>query len=68
MAAALTAASPLRVVVAQWGPGAARVQRVQKVQNGRFLRLTGPPGQRVLRFDGRFASEGCGIALRAMSI
>ena len=28
----------------------------------RFLRLTGLSGQRVLRFDGGFAAEGCGIA------
>ena len=27
--------------------------------------MTGPPGRRVLRFDGRFASEGCGIAIGA---
>ena len=25
----------------------------------------GPLGRRVLRFDGRFASEGCGIAIGA---
>jgi hypothetical protein len=29
-----------------------KVQRVQKVQKRRFLRLTGPVGRRVLRFDG----------------
>ncbi len=29
----------------------------------RFLRLTGPPGRRVLRFDSGSAAEGCGIAL-----
>ena len=37
-----------------------RVQRVQKVQRGRFLRLTGPMGRRVLKFDGAFGPEGGG--------
>ena len=40
-----------------------RVQKVQKVQKGRFLGLTGPMGRRVLKFDGAFGPEGCGIAL-----
>ena len=30
---------------------------------GRFLRWTGPMGRRVLKFDGAFGPEGCGIAL-----
>ena len=34
----------------------------------RFLRWTGPMGRRVLRFDSAFGAEGCGIALRAMSL
>ena len=29
----------------------------------RVLRLTGPTGRRVLRFDSTFVAEGCGIAL-----
>ena len=37
--------------------------RVQGIQTGRFLRWTGPMGQRVLKFDGAFGPEGCGIAL-----
>ena len=45
-----------------------RVQRVQRVQGGRFLGLTGPMGRRVLKFDGAFGPEGCSIALRAMSL
>ena len=40
-----------------------KVQRVQRVQRGRFLGLTGPMGRRVLKFDGAFGPEGCGIAL-----
>ena len=40
-----------------------RVQKVQRVQRGRFLGLTGPMGRRVLKFDGAFGPEGCGIAL-----
>ena len=39
-----------------------------RVQKGRFLGLTGPMGPRVLKFDGAFGPEGCGIARRAMSI
>jgi len=34
------------------------------VQRGRFLRLAGLPGRRVLRFDAACGCEGCGIALR----
>ena len=34
---------------------------VQKAQRGRFLRLTGPIGRRVLKFDGAFGPEGCGL-------
>ena len=45
-----------------------RVQKVQRVQRGRFLGLTGPMGRRVPKFDGAFGPEGCGIALRAMSL
>ena len=33
---------------------------------GGFLGLTGPMGRRVLKFDGAFGPEGCGITLRAM--
>ena len=40
-----------------------KVQKVQRVQRGRFLGLTGPMGRRVLKFDGAFGPEGCGIAL-----
>ena len=43
--------------------GAAPRPRVQKVLKGRFLGLTGPMGRRVLKFDGAFGPEGCGIAL-----
>ena len=46
----------------------ARVHRVQKVQRGRFLRWTGPMGRRVLRFDGAFGPEGCGLPSRAILI
>ena len=42
--------------------------RVQKVQRGRFLGLTGPMGRRVLKLDEAFGPEGCSIALRAMSL
>ena len=42
--------------------------RVQKVQRGRFLGLTGPIGRRVLKLDEAFGPEGCSIALRAMSL
>ncbi len=41
---------------------------IQKVQRERFLRLTGPMGRRVLKFDGALVPEGCGIAPWAMSI
>ena len=34
----------------------------------RVLRIDRPDGRRVLKFDGAFGPEGCGIALRAMSI
>ena len=43
-------------------------KKVQKVQRGRFLSLMGPSGPKVLRFDSGKAAEGCGIALRAMSM
>ena len=36
------------------------IHRVQRVQRGRFLSLTGPLGRRVLRFDGAYGAEGCG--------
>jgi hypothetical protein len=35
-------------------------RRKEQVRMGRFLRLTGPPGRRVLRFDGPCGPEGCG--------
>ena len=39
------------------------VARVQKVQRERFLRWMGPWGPRVLKFDGAFGPEGCGLPL-----
>ena len=30
-------------------------------QGERFLGLTGPMGRRVLKFDGAFGPEGCGL-------
>ena len=32
------------------------------------LKMDRPDGRRVLKFDGAFGPEGCGIARRAMSI
>ena len=40
--------------------------RVQRVQRGRFLGLTGPMGRRVLKFDGAFGPEGCGGGFAAI--
>jgi len=40
--------------------------RVQRVQKGRFLGLTGPMGRRVLKFDGAFGPEGCGSGSAAV--
>ena len=40
---------------------------VERLRRKRFLRLTGPSGRRVLRFDGSFGPEGCGIAYGATS-
>ena len=34
----------------------------------KVLRFDRPLGRRVLKFDGPFGPEGCGIALRAISI
>ena len=34
----------------------------------KVLRIDRPEGRRVLKFDGAFGPEGCGIALRAMSM
>ena len=42
---------------------AVRRRRIGASLEKRFLRLTGPSGRRVLRFDSGFAAEGCGIAL-----
>ena len=42
-----------------------RVQKVQRVQRGRFLGLTGPMGRKVLRFDGALGPEGCGSGFAA---
>ena len=39
--------------------------RVQRVQRGRFLGLTGPMGRRVRKFDGSFSPEGCGLPFGA---
>ena len=50
-------AAPLEMTVAAGAIGhtcGVKVQRVQKVQTGRFLGLTGPMGRRVLKFDGAF--------------
>ena len=44
-------------IISSMGPLGRRVQRVQR---GRFLRLTGPMGRRGLKFDGAFGPEGCG--------
>ena len=38
-----------------------KVQKVQKVQRGKVLRIDRPDGRRVLRFDGAFGPEGCGL-------
>ena len=47
-----------------WGRSAARVQRVQGHACGvRVLKMDRPDGRRVLKFDGAFGPEGCGIAL-----
>ena len=45
------------------GGGRHRRRRIGASLEKRFLRLTGPSGRRVLRFDSGFAAEGCGIAL-----
>ncbi len=34
-----------------------------KGQREKFLRLTGPMGRRVLKFDGALGPEGCGLPL-----
>ena len=39
----------------------------RRVVKGKVLRMDRPRGRRVLRFDGAFGPEGCGIARRAMS-
>ena len=40
-----------------------KVHRVQKVQMGKVLRIDRPDGRRVLKFDGAFGPEGCGLPL-----
>ena len=40
----------------------------RRVVKEKVLRIDRPDGRRVLKFDGAFGPEGCGIALRAMSI
>ena len=40
-----------------------KVQKVQRVQRGKVLRIDRPDGRKVLKFDGAFGPEGCGIAL-----
>ena len=40
----------------------------RRVVKGKVLRIDRPDGRRVLKFDGAFGPEGCGIAHRAMSI
>ena len=42
--------------------------RVDGVQMGKVLRIDRPDGRRVLKFDGAFGPEGCGLPLRAMLI
>ena len=48
-----------------WPPvGGGLCRRVVEKGCGKgFLRWTGPMGRRVLKFDGAFGPEGCGIAL-----
>ena len=45
-----------------------KVQRVQKVQRGKVLRIDRPDGRRVLKFDGAFGAEGCGLPLDTPSV
>ena len=49
-----------------WPPDGGGLCR--RVVKGKVLRMDRPRGRRVLRFDGAFGPEGCGGALRAMSI
>ena len=39
-----------------------------RVQRGKVLRIDRPDGRKVLKFDGAFGPEGCGLPLRAMLI
>ena len=38
-----------------------KVQKVQRVQRGKVLRIDRPDGRKVLKFDGAFGPEGCGL-------
>ena len=50
-----------------WGPPqAARVQKVQRVQRGKVLKMDGPSAQGFLGLTA-FQAEGCGIALSVHS-
>ena len=44
-----------------WPPDGGRLCR--RVVKGKVLRIDRPDGRRVLKFDGAFGPEGCGIAL-----
>ena len=44
------------------GRSEARVQRAGiRVQRGKVLRIDRPDGRKVLKFDGAFGPEGCGL-------
>ena len=49
------------------GPGS-KGSEGSEGSEGKVLRMDRPRGRRVLKFDGAFGPEGCGGALRAMSI
>ena len=49
-----------------WPPDGGGLCR--RVVKGKVLKMDRPDGRKVLKFDGAFGPEGCGIALRAMSI
>ena len=42
--------------------------KVQRVQRRKVLRIDRPDGRKVLKFDGAFGPEGCGLPSRAMLI
>ena len=45
-----------------WPPDGGRLCR--RVVKGKVLRIDRPDGRRVLKFDGAFGPEGCGLPLR----